>query len=952
MFWSLATCRRSFFFVVSTIWLLLIGPAEVWASHNLGTAKDIVPFPVGPGGGVVTYSEPGALFLILRFTAEPGSAGDQVRVLRPLGDDDVLDLVPGQIVWSRPVPGDMVSIEYLDDGDGIGGAVLGRTGSGESIDLFQLNGFTEPMFSPNGLCGTNPDWGEVACLSDSDPTESLVKTVAESVGMLVMVHGDKVTSCTATLIDADLLLTSGHCVAPWNLPMDEVVATSSFTFDFEAGNCAGSPPSPNNPRFFKVRDVVRLGFANPANLDYAVVQIDTSPAGPGGLGVDPIPFRSGGTPPGFGTSLFVVHHPRGSRKKVSRQPPNVTCTLSASSATKVVPFQCDVDNGSSGSSLVDTNGEIVGVMNWAADCHNQAQSTVAILPDLLSPQPLAADVDTMVVFDKSGSMNLPAPGGGTKLEEAQEAAKLFFDLMRTDASHQAGLVTFHHAVTTDHDLAPMTPGAKDVLIRETPPGKVESIVASGMTSIGGGLERAQERLDLLGGENTPTILLMTDGLQNASPMIDDIEEQLEGTRLCAVGFGTEASLDGPRLTQLAQDHGGLYTRADSGLDLRKFFALCFGDIFESGISKDPVYHMHAGVTESEEIPIPVCGEEDLTVVVAWEDPQSLLVPRLTTPGGVTVDASTTGVVASSGLTWSYLRFPLPLWGERDGTWTLQVHRPTGTREQPRPLDHEDFAIVSIVDGGPRLRAVHGSRLYTGDILEPRVTLRDLEGRLYDAEVAVTVERPDVGPGELLMDAPWEAPITVGGDSLDARTSSLLALEEESSEPLISRSKLDLILLDDGLQDEGAIERDGQYGARVPDLLIHEGSYTFHARADFPSGSCVGRRETFWSTHVDVGVDPGRTGVEAQVLDELPDGRWKIRLQFTPQDRYGSHLGPGRLEAFVLEDRPGSEVLGPVGDLLDGSYQVEIAWDPGLGEAPGVLLVQPGRQAADLRAEAP
>ncbi|HMB52656.1 MAG TPA: trypsin-like peptidase domain-containing protein, partial [Thermoanaerobaculia bacterium] len=626
------------------------------------------------------------------------------------------------------------------------------------------------------------------------------------------------------------------------------IGSGWFTVGFEAGACSGTPPA-DFPRFHKLVRAVRTGFTDPpdSRLDYALVQID---AGPSGVGAPPIQIRT--TPVTVGTQLFGVHHPRGARKKVSQAVPTPLCSVSNVNSA-IVTFDCDVDNGSSGSSIFDTNGEVVGVADWAGDCNNRAQAATVVRPDFLTPLPLSADVDAVAVFDRSGSMNLPAPGGASKLAEAKEAASLFFDLLRTDANHQAGLVSFNQAPSNDHDLAPIDATAKDDLIRISPtPGAVASISAGGNTSIGAGLQLGQQRLDAVGTVNTKTLLLMTDGLQNTAPSIEDVEPSLADTRICAIGFGSEASLDGPLLSRLARDHGGLYTRADRGLDLRKFFALCFGLIFESGISMDPDYHLHAGQTLSEEIPIPVCGETDLTVVVAWEERANFLLPVLRTPGGATVDSSTPGVTSSLGPTWSYLRFPLPLAGERDGTWTLVAHRPEGSGEFGQPLGHQDFAVVTVIDGGPTLKPAVGRPLYTGDLLDPLVILRDDDGDLYPAEIAVEVERPTEGTGNLLTASGLGPAKTVDGDSLDARVSTLLDLEAQAGGQLVPTTTFSLTLRDDGVDDERALEPDGQYGARVPDLLTREGHYTFHARARF-GNSCTAQRETFWSTYVAVGV---------------------------------------------------------------------------------------------------
>jgi hypothetical protein len=83
--------------------------------------------------------------------------------------------------------------------------------------------------------------------------------------------------------------------------------------------------------------------------------------------------------------------------------------------------------------------------------------------------------------------------------------------------------------------------------------------------------------------------------------------------------------------------------------------------------------------------------------------------------------------------------------------------------------------------------------------------------------------------------------------------------------------------DDGnLDGDGALEPDGVFGNPQTELAIVEGQYTFRARAVY-GDDCPGMRETSWSTHIDVGIDPGKTDVSTEVVGDLPDGRHRVRI---------------------------------------------------------------------------
>lgn len=922
-------------------------------THRLGPMVTLdTPFEIGPDTGRAPTSEDmwersfspdpppgGTKFLLLHFTDLDLPGDNRLEIQHDYGKD-VFTSTSGPDAYTRPVEGGSVTVRYFDDGTGTpsGSATLTRYGRGEALrdggetnangDIFLLDSpYQDPSYAnPDGLC-MDRSWENVACLPGG-----LERETARSVGMLVMEHHGNVSSCSAALIDEDLILTAAHC-----MPSDTESDSASITFDFRT-ECDGTPPAGYDPHFHKVKRVVQHGAAerpDEKTLDYAILQIETPPDG---LGLSPLELREDVPDPG--ESLFAIHHPRGAVKKISHQPDDPKCFVSTDSTPERIKFGCDLDNGSSGSPLFDSSGLIVGVNNWPGGCSNGAQGSSAILEHFLSDPPPETDVDAMLVLDRSGSMSLPGKEGRPKIEEARDAATLFVDLVRLGEGHQAGLASFSSSADVNVDLESVTSGHKERLRGMD---GIEGLTPGGLTSIGGGLEAALSEFPTPTPDtNTRAILLLTDGLQNTPPMIADVESRLEGSHLCIVGYGTDASLDGPLLTRLAREHGGNYTRAGDGLGLKKFFTLCFGNIFASGSSLDPEYVLPEGADAAEPVPVEVCGEAGLTVVIGWERPEVDLQLELETPEGTTITDTTAGVEAASGETWAFLRLGLPHGGERDGTWQAHVSR-IGQGEFD-PEEAERFFLSTVVDGGPKLRLANPGEqdYYTGDTINPAVVLRRPDGGWVDADVTVEVTSPEEGTGNLLVEADLGDADTVDGDRLDARTSTLRHLEEERSGTLVPTTERIIPLYDDGEHDDGAMEPDGIYGNPIDDLARVEGSYTFRARATF-GDQCTATRELAWSTYVAVGIDPDATEVETEVIETFPDGRERVRINVTPRDRFGNYLGPGRLGTFDVEPQAGAEPVGGLLDEGDGSYVQDVRWDPDAGAEPGVTIVQPGRK---------
>jgi hypothetical protein len=128
---------------------------------------------------------------------------------------------------------------------------------------------------------------------------------------------------------------------------------------------------------------------------------------------------------------------------------------------------------------------------------------------------------------------------------------------------------------------------------------------------------------------------------------------------------------------------------------------------------------------------------------------------------------------------------------------------------------------------------------------------------------------------------------------------------------------------------------------LKDILTTEGNYTFHTVAT--SGvKCIATRELLWTLHIDTGLDRGQTGITTTVVGDLPGGGQQVHIVITPRDKYGNLLGPGRGGDLSIGPIPGSTIIAGPQDLGDGSYGIDVNWNPSSGYQPGVTVTQPGR----------
>ena len=577
-------------------------------TFNQAAGLDLTPSP-GPLGG--------PRFVILHFTDVHLTGSAKLSVNLGYGTD-VFSAGAGADLWSRPVDtsidpipiritGGNGTARLLEYGSGEPSIPIGHTpgtpfGSQSNPDVFlHTNPYEEPIFETRLECNPGFAWMNAACPLSMVPA-AVKDRVAASTGIIVEVTEDEVSSCSGTLIGPDMFLVARHCLTD---PAGADVRSASVTFDYSTA-CDGAKPPGHVTRFFKVVGEVASGSAPtgvnpPTSTDWVVVRLDVAP---GGL---PAPLVMRDAALMTGETIFTMHHPNGAVKK--------TQSGVHQGGGSITGF--DYAGGSSGSALFDINGQLVGgPLSSGSGCSVVYAPVASVKAGLLHPPPPPKPLDVMIVFDKSGSMGSPAPPvGRTKLKEAQDAAALFTQLVREGAGDRLGLVTFSSTATLAVAEGPAA--TTKPMLTGVPPfttGKIGAIAVGGSTSIGEGVGIGL--LAMGSSTNDRAMLLLTDGMQNTAPMIEEIEPSLGATKLNVIGFGSDADIDGPLLSRLAREHHGQFTRAIDGMALRKFFGLAFGNIFEAGALGDPDFLLKAGQAVSPLTNSRFAGEERITVILS------------------------------------------------------------------------------------------------------------------------------------------------------------------------------------------------------------------------------------------------------------------------------------------------------------------------------------------------
>lgn len=336
------------------------------------------PYPSGSASRPVVWSatlrHPGATFVKLHFASfavqgavENGAPlGDYVTLKNQDGavQETFSGILPGDL-WARSIPGDTVTIELHAD------AVSQATGL--RIDRYAYG--TVPLaraslsdrLLPESTCGSD----ETAPICAATVEERI--RLSDPVAALVIVNDcGGVFFCTGFLFTPDgRLMTAAHC-ANSETEAESMEVWFNFVNNFTgAGKC--SRPGRPTPDIFRARTLLQAD----CDLDMAIHVIDDPTKGNPAkfYGYMPLSDRA----PTVAEPVWIPQHPGGVWKAIAEEsatvassvleghnfcadpPTGCTATGTPTGALTDFGYTADTQGGSSGSPVLDTNNQVVGV---------------------------------------------------------------------------------------------------------------------------------------------------------------------------------------------------------------------------------------------------------------------------------------------------------------------------------------------------------------------------------------------------------------------------------------------------------------------------------------------------------------------------------------------------------------------------------------------------------------
>lgn len=270
------------------------------------------------------------------------------------------------------------------------------------------------------------------------------------------------------------------------------------------------------------------------------------------------------------------------------------------------------------------------------------------------------NADVVLVLDRSGSM------AGDKIVAARSAAKQFVNFMRV--GDMVGVVSFSSYATVNYPLSFIDSGGTTVTAVEA---AIDSIVATGNTSIGDGLRAALNQIVTRADpDHIHSIVLLSDGYENEPEYVASVLPDVIDAGIVVHTIGLGASVDTTLLQEIANSTGGEFLYAPSAEELSRVYDLLFSNT--GGLAT--VAEAAGLVGQDEQVTQSITIDNSVSnPIFALSWPGSDLDLSLVSPSGEVIDptmaAITEGLQYVEAPTYEFYRFN---GGVDSGTWTARI----------------------------------------------------------------------------------------------------------------------------------------------------------------------------------------------------------------------------------------------------------------------------------------
>ena len=534
----------------------------------------------------------------------------------------------------------------------------------------------------------------------------------------------------------------------------------------------------------------------------------------------------------------------------------------------------------------------------------------------------APDVDIVPVLDHSGSMSGYTSSSNTdrKIDILKEASHHFVDMMAGDGNHQFGLVKFSTTASTPYPLQPFTDASKPGIHTI-----IDGLSPTNLTAIGSGLTHAVDQFITNGNaEHRRVVLLVTDGMENQTPWIADVQPDLidQNVAVYPLGLGYSSNINETKLINLANATGGDYRITDDDLIFRKYFIEVLCEAAEWSVVNDPIFEVSAN--QQTTLASSVCSEDKQVIfTVYWSDYDNAVEFTVKAPDGhiYAANPSATAYTFEGKPRYAFFKFDLskiPA-ARRNGTWTMQMKGKAGSLPTGKKVRLS--ASVLAKEGAKMTVGLDNPWVLTGNRNLIQVKLGHRGKMLKNAVVKAYLDRPEKGLGNILRYNPVKLSKVTMAKTLTASDRTPLQLKTETLQKKLGanfmpRTQEIVRLYDDGTH--GDLKKgDGIYSATLMNTKV-PGLYNLRIVVNAEINGKKTTREWTKTFQSKVDIDPRYSVKDLKVLS-LTKRENKYQLTIAPKDRFGNFMGPGHTISVINID--GKRMV--LTDNLDSTYTLDL-----------------------------